>query len=117
VIVSANGRSRRGVAGEISKGFLDEMKSGVRGGTRITRGRHELREAVEGALGGGGVKARGGLELEHADRIGAAGGEQALGGEEDVGDGEELVRTGEVRVSLNRALRQSLAADQVPRDE
>jgi hypothetical protein len=72
---------------------------------------------VEGALGGCGVKAGYGLELEHGDRIGAARREQALGGEEDVGDGEELIRTREVRVSLHRALRQSLAADQVPRGE
>jgi hypothetical protein len=114
-------RSRRWISGcvvgEVSEGFLDEVEGGVRGGTGVTRGRHELREAVEGALGGGGVKAGCGLELEHGDRIGAARREQALGGEEDVGDGEELVRTREVRVSLHRALRQSLAADQVPRGE
>ena len=91
------------------------MEGGVRGGTGVTRGGHELGEAAEGALDRGGVGA--GLKLEHGDRIGAAGGELALGGEEDVGDGEELVGTREVRVRLHRALRQALAADQVPRGE
>jgi hypothetical protein len=94
---------------------LDEVEGGVRGGTGVTRGGHELGEAAEGALDRGGVGA--GLKLEHGDRIGAAGGELALGGEEDVGDGKELVGTREVRVRLHRALRQALAADQVPRGE
>jgi hypothetical protein len=64
------------------------VEGGVRGGTGVTRGGHELGEAAEGALDGGGVGVGARLELEHGDRIGAAGGELTLGGEEDVSDGE-----------------------------
>jgi hypothetical protein len=120
--VAAGSRSRRrsesgsGISrgiGEVSEGFLHAAEGGVSAGARV--GGEEVGEAAVGALDLGGVGV--GLEVEHGDGIGAAGGEQALGREEDVGHGEELVGAREEGLRVHRALREALAADQVPRRE
>jgi hypothetical protein len=103
------------VVWEVGEGLLHKPEGGGRGGIRVGRGGQEPGETAEGLPDGGG--ARVGLELEHRGRIGAARGELALGGEEDVGDREERVGAGQLRISLHRALREPLAADEVPRGE
>ena len=108
-------RSGRGALGEVGVGLFDGAEGGVSAGVGIARRSEEIGEAAEGALDVGGVGV--GLQLEDREGIGAAGGDEALGGEVDIGDGEELVGAGEERVRVHRALREALATDQVARGE
>jgi hypothetical protein len=99
----------------VGVGLFDGAEGGVGARVGIARRGEEIGEAAEGPLDVCGVGV--GLELEDGEGIGATGGEEALGREVDVGDGEELVGAGEERVGVHRALREALAADQVARGE
>jgi hypothetical protein len=110
---------RRGAAGRIREDgvrIVDEAERHLAARVRIPRAEDE-RQAAEGAGDGGLFGADSGGQLKDGERVGLAGGESRLGGEEDVGDGEELVGPREERLGLQGALREPLAADEIARGE
>jgi len=109
----------RGPAGRIGEdgvGVVDEAERHLGARVRVLLPEEE-REAAEGAGHRSVVGDGPGRQLEDGERVRVARGGHELGGEEDVGDGEELVGAREERVRLHRPLREALAADEVARRE
>jgi hypothetical protein len=116
---SVGAGQRRGAAGRIREDgvcFVDEAERHLAARVRVT-GAEEEREAAEGAGDGGLVGVDPGGKLEDGEWVGLAGREGRLEGEEDISHGEELVGAREKWIGLQRALREALAADEVPRGE
>jgi hypothetical protein len=114
-----NGGRRAAVGiGEDGVGVVDEAEGDI--GARVGVGLlpEEEGEAAVGVGDGSVVGRVGGRgKLDDSERVGVDQGEDRLGSEEDVGDGEELVGTREGRVHLHRALCEPLAPDELPRRE